>query len=203
MVRLVDDLLDFSRLEQGQLQIERRRVAMADVLAPLIQAFRAQPGGQRIVADLPAELEAHVDPIRLTQIVSNLLDNALRYAPEGPVILRAMPWRGALRVEVVDRGPGIPPDERPRVWEKFYRTEPALNSPHRGSGLGLAMVKHLVELQGGRVGLSSRPNRGTTFWFTVPIAECGDGEVPGWSPRGPEAPGQPTPALNAAPRVIL
>jgi signal transduction histidine kinase len=171
MARLVDDLLDFSRLEQGQLSLERSRVAVADVLAPLVQTFRAQPNGERIVAELPEGLEANLDRDRLVQMVSNLLANALRYAPTGPIVLRATRRGDRLRIEVADEGPGIAPAERERIWEKFYRTEQAISSPNRGSGLGLAVVKQLVELHGGQVGVRSSPHRGTTFWFTLPIGE--------------------------------
>ena len=146
-------------------------MSVTDVLGPLVHAFRTQPGGGRIMVELPETLEADLDSERLTQMVSNLLSNALRYAPEGPIILRATRESGGLRVEVTDHGPGIPPAEQPRVWEKFYRGERATNSPNRGSGLGLPVVKQLAELQGGRVGVRSRPGQGTTFWFTLPPEE--------------------------------
>jgi signal transduction histidine kinase len=168
MARLVDDLLDFSRLEQDRLQLERREVAVAEVLGRLVETFRGQPSGERIVAELPDGLIARLDPERLTQMVSNLLVNALRYAPSGPIVLRATRRDGDLVVEVVDRGPGLSPAERSRVWETFYRGESALTSPNRGSGLGLAMVKHLTELHGGTVGIRGTQGGGATFWFRIP-----------------------------------
>ena len=168
MVRLVDDLLDFSRLERGQLLLRRRRVAVTDMLTSLVETFRAQPGGERIEVQVPRGLEAQLDADRLGQIVGNLLTNALRYAPEGPIVLRAARRGDELRFEVADRGPGIPSAEQPRIWETFYRGAQGIASSHRGSGLGLAVVKQLVELHGGQVGVRSAPGRGTTFWFTVP-----------------------------------
>ena len=171
LVRLVDDLLEVSQLEQGQLQLQRRRVALSDVVGSLVQALRSRPSGERISAELPEGLEIDADPHRLGQVVDNLLTNALRYAPGGPIILRAARRGDELRVDVTDRGPGIPPAERARVWEKFYRGKHASLSPHRGAGLGLAVVKELVELHGGRVGVTSTPGGGTTFWFTVPVQE--------------------------------
>lgn len=170
MARLVEDLLDFSRTEHGRLVLRRRRVPVTETLDRLIATFRVQPGGERITARLPPALEAEVDPDRLTQIVSNLLINAIRYAPRGPIVLRLTRRATSLRVEVADRGPGLRPDAQERVWEKFYRGDQELRSLHRGTGLGLAVVKHLVELHGGRVGVRSAPGQGATFWFTLPLA---------------------------------
>ena len=175
MARLVDDLLDFSQIEQGQLELRRRDVAIEAVLRLLVETFRHQPGGERIETDI-RDTEAWVDPERLTQVVGNLLTNALRYAPEGPIVLRAARRNGRLRVEVVDRGQGIPPIEQPRIWERFYRSAAAVNSPQRGNGLGLAVVKQLVEFHGGRVGLRSTPGEGTTFWLTMPAGRVGAGQ---------------------------
>ncbi len=168
MVRLVDDLLDFSRIEQGKLQLRRRRVAITPLLTRLVETFGHQPDGARIRSEIPDNLVASVDPDRLAQVIGNLLANALRYAPDGPIVVRAGRRRESLRVEVSDRGPGIARAEQARVWEKFYRGAAAI-SAHRGSGLGLSIVKHLVELHGGQVGLKSAPDRGATFWFTLPM----------------------------------
>lgn len=171
MTRLVDDLLDFSRLEQERFTLQRRVVNASETLEALVDAFRLQPGGERIVIDVHDELPILVDPQRFSQIVSNLLANALHYAPNGPITVRAEQWkRNWLRLEVVDRGPGIPPDEQPRVWEKFYRGSLPIHSTTRGSGLGLAVVKSLVELHGGQVGLESTPGQRSIFWITVPLA---------------------------------
>ena len=178
MIRLVDDLLDFSRIEQGRLVLERRPVAVETVLGPLVETFRRQPGGTRIVLEIAANPVARVDPERLAQAVGHLLGNALRYAPEGPIVVRVAASDRELRVEVRDHGPGIAADEQVRVWERFYRGAAARESGTRGGGLGLAAVRHLVELHGGRVGLASIPDRETTFWFVLPLdpsdAESGD-----------------------------
>ena len=168
MVRLVDDLLDFSRMELGRLQLQRRQVNVSEVLGHLVESFRHQPGGERIRSELPEGSEAFEDPERLNQIVSNLLSNALRYAEDGEIVIKAARRNGDLRVDVTDCGAGIPLEEQSRVWDTFYRGSKALNSQNRGSGLGLAVVKHLVELHGGRVGLKSAPGEGTTFWFKLP-----------------------------------
>src|SRR5262249_9434058 len=113
-------------------------------------------------------IDVNVDPDRLRQIVSNLLSNALTYASEGPITVRARLDGAEARIEVTDAGPGLRPEEIERVWETFYRGAEAAQLPNRGSGLGLTVVKQLVELHGGRVGVQSVPGSGATFWLTLP-----------------------------------
>jgi signal transduction histidine kinase len=184
--RLVDDLLDFERIERGELRVRPVRFDLVPVLRDLVEGTRRRPGGARLDGDLARRLPVYADTARVVQIVSNLLDNALKYAPEGPILLcahpsagdvrRASPGRGrkatgAVRVQVRDHGPGIPDAEQPRLWEKFYRGEPVAG-PGRvpGSGIGLAVVKALVEAQGGRVGVESAPGQGACFWFELPAS---------------------------------
>ena len=196
MVRLVDDLLDFARLEQGRLRFQQRWVDVASLLRRLVESFRMQPSGERVVAELPPSQPAYVDPERISQVASNLITNALRYAPTGPIAVRAMADVVELRVEVADQGPGISPEEQARIWEKFFRGAAAVTSPNRGSGLGLSVVRHLVELHGGRVGLRSAPGQGTTFWFAIPIAERGAPDPPEDAPEDAPA-GADVPAVTA------
>jgi signal transduction histidine kinase len=177
MIRLVDDLLDFSRLESTRPVLERQRLDVVDLLDREIRVWSGQPGGHRLVLEADAPVEAEVDPARLDQVIRHLLSNALEHTPAGPVVVRATSERGVpgklgwIRVEVVDEGSGIPEEEQPRVWEPFFRGQRALNSPHRGSGLGLAVVKQLVELHGGHVDLESGANRGSTFRVWLPAAD--------------------------------
>jgi signal transduction histidine kinase len=173
MIRLVDDLLDFSRLESTRPVLERQRVDVLELLARQMQDWSEQPDGERLRLETPPPLEAEVDATRLDQIVRNLFSNALEHTEAGPVVVRAFhdpAAPGFIRVEVTDQGPGISEEEQPRVWEPFFRGQRALISARRGSGLGLAVVKQLVELHGGQVGLESGVTRGSTFWFTLPAA---------------------------------
>lgn len=171
MARLVDDLLDFSRLEQARFQLQRRDLDASDLLESIIKAFRNQPHGERICAQLADGVTVSVDPERIAQVLNNFLTNAVRYAPDGPIHVAAARWREKwLRVSVTDQGPGIAPDEQSRVWEKFFRGGDTATSVQRGSGLGLAVAKQIIELHGGKVGLESTPGQGATFWFTVPLA---------------------------------
>jgi signal transduction histidine kinase len=173
MIRLVDDLLDFSRLESTRPVLERQRADVVELLGRQLDGWTGQPGGERLRLETPAPLVAEVDATRLDQIVRNLFSNALEHTADGPVVVRALHDpndAGFIRVEVTDDGPGISEEEQARIWEPFFRGQQALNSARRGSGLGLAVVRQLVELHGGQVGVESGARRGSTFWFTLPAA---------------------------------
>jgi signal transduction histidine kinase len=170
LARLVDDLLDFSHLDHGRLLLRRSRLDLDELLNALARTFHTQPGGERITTDLEPGLLVDADADRLHQVVGNLLSNALAYASDGPIVVRAVRDGEMVRVEVSDRGPGLSAEEVPRVWESFYRGAQASQLPNRGSGLGLSVVKQLVELHGGDVGVQSAPGQGATFWFTLPAA---------------------------------
>ena len=179
MIRLVDDLLDFARLESHQPIVEARRVDVELLLRRQLAALRERVGGERVVLEAPAPLDAEIDPSFLQQIVRNLVANALQYAPHGQVTVRAGRRDAWMVVEVADEGPGIPAREQSRIWETFYRGEHARVSPHRGSGLGLAVVKQLTELHGGRAEVESPPGRGATFRIWLPAApRPGEQETP-------------------------
>ncbi len=180
MSRLVDDLVDFTRIQRGHISLEMKEVDLANVVRQAATTLAGRPGGERIVVQLPtAPMPALIDPQRVSQIVGNLVSNALRYAPSGPiqVRLRAEPDGRAL-LEVQDGGPGLAAESIDRVWEMFYRAPDAVNSPVRGAGIGLAVVKHLVEGHGGSVGVRSIPGQGATFLIYLPIRAAVPGAVP-------------------------
>jgi two-component system phosphate regulon sensor histidine kinase PhoR len=108
------------------------------------------------------------DPGRLEQVIVNLLDNAIKYTPEnGSVTLSAADMGGMVKISVSDTGPGIPPKDMPRIFERFYRVDTARSREVEGTGLGLSIVKHIVQLHGGTVSVESTPGNGSTFSFTL------------------------------------
>jgi two-component system phosphate regulon sensor histidine kinase PhoR len=105
------------------------------------------------------------------QIITNLLDNAVKYTPRGGrVVVGAAPVSAGMKVYVTDTGPGIPKEDQPRLFERFYRVDKARSREMGGTGLGLAIVKHLVLAHNGHVSVNSEPGKGSTFWFTIPEA---------------------------------
>lgn len=169
MARLVDDLLDLSRIEAGRLDLRPRELDLAELLKSAVRAARVQAPHLEIQLEIDELPTLVADPDRLRQIIDNLLNNAERYAATSRVIVRARRCDGGVRVDVSDEGPGISPEDQERIFEPFYRGKRSEVLPQRGGGLGLTIVRHLVEAHGGRVGLESAPGRGSTFWFTLPL----------------------------------
>lgn len=170
--RLVQDLLDLSRLERGQVPLQLEPIAPREALEAACDRFAlaAERQGVTLTVQAPADLPPVLaDRGRLQQVLGNLLDNALRFTPQGGhIILGAAAQGHEIRFWVQDSGPGIPPEHLPRVFERFYKVDPARQ--RRGTGLGLAIAKHIVEAHGGRIGVESQVGQGSTFWFTLPQA---------------------------------
>lgn len=171
--RLVDDLQELALADAGQLGIEREPTDLAALIQRTISAIapRAEQDGVSVVSDLAPDLPTlSVDPQRLSQVLGNLLDNAVQHSPEGATItVRATAVREDVRVDVVDQGPGLSAEELSLVFERFYRGDRARARATGGAGLGLAIVKQLVEAHGGRVWAESFEGEGTTFSFSLPV----------------------------------
>jgi signal transduction histidine kinase len=172
MQRLVEDLLDLSRIESGGWrpapQVEELAPAARVAWAPF--ADRAADRDVRFAVEVPpAAHAAAADPEALRQIFTNLFDNALRHTPaSGRITVTAAQVPEGIVVTVTDTGTGIPPEHLPRIFERFYRADPARSRDQGGTGLGLAIVKHLVEAHGGRVEAESPPRQGATIRFVLP-----------------------------------
>jgi two-component system phosphate regulon sensor histidine kinase PhoR len=177
---LIENVLDFARLERGRGSYEFAEGDIGDAVARAanVYRYRAERVGVRLVVDVEPKLpRAHIDERAIQLAVSNLVDNALKYAPDGEeIIVRAASDGDAVRVDVVDRGPGVPPEDRQRIFERFVRlTSRVGESQVRGSGIGLALVKHIAESHGGRAWVVSSVNpangpTGSTFSFSIPVA---------------------------------
>uniref|UniRef100_A0A7C2EI58 histidine kinase n=1 Tax=Ammonifex degensii TaxID=42838 RepID=A0A7C2EI58_9THEO len=170
--KLVEDLLDLSRLEDRRTVLIRQQVKLDEVMARVLPVFekRAREQGLKLLVELPPDLPAVLgDPELLGQAFANLVDNALKFTPQGEVRIRATVFPGWIRVDVEDTGIGIPEESLPRIFERFYRVDRARSRASAGTGLGLAIVKHIVEAHGGKVGVESELGRGSRFSFYLPV----------------------------------
>jgi two-component system phosphate regulon sensor histidine kinase PhoR len=169
---LLEDLLALSRLESINPGLRRESTALADLLASLIDDIRGRSIASEHVISFaidPAIGLMLVDPLKITQICENLLDNALKYTPRGSRIEVSACLRGGeTEVCVRDNGPGIPAADLPHIFERFYRVDKGRSREKGGTGLGLSIVKHIVQLHGGRVWVESELGKGTAFFFTLP-----------------------------------
>jgi two-component system sensor histidine kinase ResE len=172
MLRLVDDLLDTSRLDAGRIELQPDAVALSGWLARVAANFGQANPTHRVVAHLPSKLPTvSADVDRLGQVMNNLLSNAVRYSTGGTeiVIAAASMAGGQVEITVSDQGPGIAPEDCERIFEKFYRGKHGATLAVRGTGLGLAVARQLVEAHGGTIGVRSTLARGSSFWVRLPI----------------------------------
>lgn len=170
LVKLVDDLLDLSRLENKRISLELSAVDVGEVIQETVARLRPLAGARDFDLHPAApEVVALADRDRLAQVLTNLLDNAIKFTPDGGRI--AVDWRtanGEVEVTVADSGQGIAETDLPHVFERFYKADRARAATPGGSGLGLAITRHIVEAHGGRIRVASTPGVGTTFTFTLP-----------------------------------
>lgn len=170
---LIEDLLTISELESGRVTLNLQTVALRPLAQKVFEDFKARAEGKGVTLtnDVP-ELSVRADSIRLEQVLSNLVDNAIKYGrADGSVTVAAYPGEnGKVEVSVKDDGPGLPAEALERVFERFYRVDKARSREQGGTGLGLSIVKHIVQTHGGRVWATSEPGNGATFFFTLPVA---------------------------------
>ncbi|MBI3927189.1 MAG: response regulator, partial [Armatimonadetes bacterium] len=174
MSELLADLLDVSRIEAGKLELEKRAYPLALPFEQALQVVRPQASRKKLELRQswdPALPELVLgDPVRLRQVLVNLLSNAVKFSDHGWVEIRTTWVDGSLRVEVEDTGIGILEEDQARLFMPFIQVGKRVNV-HRGTGLGLALCRRIVEAMGGRIGLSSRLGKGSVFWFEVPLRE--------------------------------
>jgi two-component system, OmpR family, sensor histidine kinase KdpD len=167
--RLVANLLDMTRLEAGALEVRKQWQSIEEIvgaaLARMSRQLKDRPVATRIQSDLPF---VEMDDLLIQQVFVNLLENAVKYTPAGsPLEITALSDDKSIIVEVSDHGPGLPPADLERVFEKFYRAGDSGN--RRGAGLGLAICRGIVELHGGKIHAENRPDGGAIFRFSLPL----------------------------------
>jgi two-component system sensor histidine kinase BaeS len=169
--RLVEDLMLLTRLEAREFSLRPEDVDLAGHLGEIVESFhtRADAAAIRLEAELEPLPPTSVDPDRIAQVVGNLIENALRYTPEGGRVLVALRAEdGDTVIEVADDGPGIDPEDLPHIFERLYVTRRYRPVRPEGSGLGLTIVKELIEAMGGTAGVRSRPGEGTSVAVRLP-----------------------------------
>jgi signal transduction histidine kinase len=173
LTRLIDNVLDFSRIEGGRQRYDLRLEHVEPIVHQVLEAFRypLSQQGFKVEAHMEPDLPAvRLDAEAMAQALANLVDNAMKYSGERRRLgLDAVRDRHEIRIEVADDGIGIPPSEHARIFEKFYRVGSSDTQGRRGSGVGLALVRHIVEAHGGRITVDSRPGEGSCFVIHLPV----------------------------------
>jgi len=174
VLRLVQELLDLSRIESGQVSMQQEDIDLHELFEHVGEVFALRSEESGVGLDLSLQGSAHIrgDFDRLEQVMNNLLDNAFGHTPSGGQVRVACRdlQPGTLQVTVSDNGPGIAQNDLPHLFERFYRGDNSGGSPKKGYGLGLAISREIVRAHGGEIWATSEPGRGTTFVFTLPSA---------------------------------
>jgi two-component system sensor histidine kinase KdpD len=169
---LIDNLLESASIEAGHFSVYPRPSSLSDIIAAAIHTMQPllDKREQRLVVELPTSiLTVRVDPRRTVQVLVNLLSNASKYSPDDTEIKVGATRQGAwVRVTVADTGPGVPPELRDDLFRRFVRPDLNHDTAQVGAGLGLSVVKAVIEAQGGKVGVDDGQDGGSVFWFTVP-----------------------------------
>jgi two-component system sensor histidine kinase/response regulator len=179
LLGIINDILDFSKIEAGRIELEHMTFDLTRLLAEITDLLgeKARSKGIELTCEVESDVPNAVvgDPVRVRQVVTNLVDNAIKYTDRGEVSLHVMlacdgsDDKRVLLFEVRDSGQGVPPDVQSKLFNPFVQGDASMTRRHGGTGLGLAICRRLVELMGGEIGLESRVGEGSTFWFTVQL----------------------------------
>ena len=178
LLGVINDILDFSKIEAGRLDIETVEFRLDDVIASVtaITADKAQEKGLEFLTEVASAVPQHLvgDPLRLGQVIANLINNAIKFTERGEVHLKVelqeqVGERAQLRFSVHDTGIGMTPEQAARLFQPFTQADSSTTRKHGGTGLGLTICRRLVQLMGGEIGLDSEPGAGSTFHFTVSV----------------------------------
>jgi signal transduction histidine kinase/ActR/RegA family two-component response regulator len=187
LLGVLNDILDISKIEAERMILDDAPLQLADSVGNIVGTLghKASDKGVKLAVDLPANLASFPlkgDPLRLGQVLLNLVGNAIKFTEQGDVILRARsvgetPEAIQVRFEVIDTGIGIDAEAQSRLFQSFEQADNSMTRKYGGTGLGLAICKRLVQLMGGEIGVNSVPGQGCTFWFVVPLNKWEPGAV--------------------------
>ena len=170
--RLIGNILELARVRAGALVPAKEPTALDEVVESVLHRMQPALAGVRVRTMLRDAPDVAADPVQIDQVVSNLLENAARFAPAGSeVVVSVAPWHSGVQVRVADHGPGIAPDDRERVFEAFARVDASDRDGSGGSGLGLTIAKAIVLAHGGRIWIEGVPGGGTAVSFELPVAD--------------------------------
>lgn len=174
VTRLIGELLDVSRLEAGRLRLSKRMIRLDDVTARVVERIKPRAEQHDIDYDFPQDFpKVYADSDKIEQVLTNLVENAVKYTDGGHVRVAGLRQESAVLVSVSDEGNGIPQEHRGKVFQRFFRERAQAQNP--GTGLGLYISKGLVEAHGGRIWVENGSDRGAVFCFTLPLSNDGEG----------------------------
>ena len=177
MMRMITDLLNLSRMDQNRLELDKEFVNMNELVRHIanrfdmvLQSDQYREKNYRILTDITQrDLWVEIDQDKMTQVLDNIINNAIKYSPDGGrIIVRLMETHTDLIVSISDEGLGIPRKDIPHLFDRFYRVDKARSRAMGGSGLGLAIAKEVVQLHGGKIWVNSIENKGSTFFVSLP-----------------------------------
>ena len=175
MIKLVNDLLDVSRIEDGRMKIKPQNINLEEITRSVINDFSdlAKANNLEIFLNVNDNMPlVKADPERIRSVVQNLVDNAIKYSEaKGKIEIILKQERNKFCFRIKDNGVGIPKKQQKQIFTKFFRSENVLKRQTEGTGLGLFIVKAIIQSSGGKIGFNSEENKGTTFWFSLPIAK--------------------------------
>jgi signal transduction histidine kinase len=172
LLGLINDVLDLSKIEAGQLTLSLDDYSLSDVVHGVVSAVEPLAAEKRLAfkAEVaPGLPTGHGDGRRLSQVLLNLVGNAIKFTDKGEVAIRASVRDGAFTVAVCDTGPGIPAADQAKIFEEFQQADSSITRKKGGTGLGLSIAKRIIEMHGGRIWVESEPGKGSKFYFTVPV----------------------------------
>lgn len=203
LVELINDMLDISRIESGRIHLKIQPLDLCDLIAGAVDTFQAvsDQSGHKLLPKAPHDLpKAAGDRDRVGQVLMNFISNAIKYSPEGgSVTVKARQDGDMVTVSITDQGIGIAKEDQAKLFTKFYRVDSSLTREIGGTGLGLSICKSIIELLGGRVGVKSSAGKGSTFWFSLPLASKDLVRTPGL--EGPGAAGGTVLVVDRDPEI--